>query len=99
MEKQTKSSFKKGQSSETEAQVFDEQPADTPVESAVTPHPVLRYRATKGHTLPISYKGSIIHIGTTEAVEIDVEALAYEPRIQFMKALRDKQIFVEGLLQ
>lgn len=61
--------------------------------------PVRFYRATAGHVLPISYKGSIIHIGTNEAVEIDVEALAYEPRIQFEKALADKQIVIEGALQ
>ena len=61
--------------------------------------PVRFYRATKGHVLPLSYKGSIIHIGTNEAVEIDVEALDYEPREQFEKALRENQIVVEGALQ
>lgn len=73
---------------------------DKPIKSeTVSKTPVRFYRATAGHILPLSYKGSIIHIGTSEAVEIDVEALAYEPRIQFERALADKQIVVEGTLQ
>ncbi len=57
---------------------------------------VKRYKATKGHMLPLFYKGSIIHIGTLESVEIDESLLEYEPRHQFEKALRDKHIVVEG---
>lgn len=55
-----------------------------------------RFKATAGHMLPLFYKGSIIHIGTTECVEIDESQLEYEPRLQFDRALREKHIVAEG---
>lgn len=54
------------------------------------------YKAAPGIKLPLYYKGSIIRIGE-EPVEIDIEALGYEPKIQFQKAIKDKQIIETGV--
>lgn len=54
------------------------------------------YIAAKGHSFPIFYKGSIIRIGDTKPVEIDVAHLGYEGRAQFQRALDKKQILEVG---
>ena len=65
-------------------------------ESFAPPTGSRKYLATSKHMLPILYKGSIIYIGETTHVEIDFEALGYEPKIQFLKALKQKQIIEVG---
>jgi hypothetical protein len=55
-----------------------------------------KFSATAGHTLPIFYKGSIIKIVESEAVEIEIKLLGYESKAQFLKALDDKQIYEVG---
>ena len=54
------------------------------------------YKAAPGHSFPIFYKGSIIRIGDTEPVEIDVRHLGYEGSAQFQRALDKKQIVAVG---
>lgn len=54
-----------------------------------------KFKAAEGQQLPIFYKGSIIRIGN-EPVEIDVDALGYESKIQFQQALKDKSIIEVG---
>ena len=55
-----------------------------------------KYMATKGHSFPIFYKGSIIRIGDTEPVEIEVSHLSYDGRSQFQRALDNNQILEVG---
>ena len=57
---------------------------------------LVKVKAVPGVILPIFYKGSIIRIGENESVEIDLNALLYEPRIQFQSALDNKQIIKVG---
>jgi hypothetical protein len=57
---------------------------------------IKKVKAQKGQMLPIFYNGSIINIGDQDWVEIDIEALGYEPKIQFQKALAQKNIFEMG---
>lgn len=56
---------------------------------------VKAFKAAEGKIFPIYYKGSIVKIGQ-EAVEIDVEHLSYESKIQFDQALKLKSIFEVG---
>lgn len=53
-------------------------------------------KASPGHVLPIFYKGSIIRIGETDAVEIDLDLLQYEPKHQLTRALALKNIIEIG---
>ena len=55
-----------------------------------------KYKAIAGHVLPIYYQGSIIRIVESEETPIDIDALEYEPRIQFDKALAKKIIIETG---
>lgn len=66
---------------------------------AKKPAPVVgakKYKTAEGlAALPIYYKGAIIWI-RHEPVEIDFEALGYEPKIQFQEALKLKHIIEIG---
>jgi hypothetical protein len=53
-------------------------------------------KAAAGHILPVFYKGSIIRIGETEAVEIDWNLLEFESKHQLEKALAQKNIIEIG---
>lgn len=57
---------------------------------------VKKYKSAPGYMLPIYYKGSIIRINEESQAEIDIEALEYEPKIQFKKALELKHIIETG---
>jgi len=50
--------------------------------------------AAPGKLQPIFYKGSIIRIGDKDPVDLDLNALVYQPRAQLDQAIKSGDVLV-----
>ena len=54
-----------------------------------------KYIAKKGCNQPLKYKGKFIHIGDKEAVELELEHLAYETKLELKRAIKLGNVLVK----